>query len=572
MSVVKGPVAAFEDWSGGNWGSKGSINADPNQIRAVNMQVYANGSIGPRPGWKELPATVGTAPAPAASGMFRTIWVPGDSTFTNGILLFIARGTAAATKLYDPTTGTWTASTLGVMNSADGPAETNAGSVAYLNPSQLVVKATDIYNPITDVDAAITYPSSFAPNQSVFYRERMYSWGDATFPNRVYYSDAAAFSTFTAGNFFDVGSGGATAASRPAIRGLWPLREGMLILTTANKNQRQPWFEWWYLTGANPVSGSLRRLGYGKGPSYPALCTEYNSKVIGLDFDRFFGGWVHDGSNVDLNILSHLRNNFDSPSFLAGRNAISGYMQPFIVLPYISKTYGDPTATLPSGFGEHFLNGLQAWVLVNGVWTQELWWEGVTDITLTSGFPYLQGITTFHGDKMIAATCTSSDGNGAYRFWSRDICLNRPVIASVDTWSQAIESNSDTTSTGQISRLYLPEIVAPSAAGIRATRVVVEFDYWKNSNFLPASTASMAIQVCGRSLEGGPQYATDEQTSDTGWNLADSSGFIPLRGRYVFDLPEVPFTGMVQLRFTSVINIAFWKVFVYTEVDTEDPS
>ena len=44
------PLIVYDDFRGGDWGNKGSKLAAKNEFRALNMLVYRDGQVGPRPG------------------------------------------------------------------------------------------------------------------------------------------------------------------------------------------------------------------------------------------------------------------------------------------------------------------------------------------------------------------------------------------------------------------------------------------------------------------------------------------------------------------------------------------
>lgn len=579
MTAIKRSVV-YNDWTAGSWGAKGSVRAaeeDPKPYRAINLQVYSNGSLGPRPGWK-LVSTTGTAPAPA-SGFAHALtrWIPYTGT-TYGYLLF-GSGVAAETKRLNLDTLAWATSTLGSLTAYvdDGLQEMNPVSICWLNTKQVVVGGTKVYDIGADTVTTITFPSSFVPTHSCFYRDRHYVWGDATYPNRVYFSDAGSFTTFVAGQYFDVGSGGTTASTRARIHGMYPLRDGVLIYTTefafSSTNQRNVEGEWFILQGSNPVTGSLRQLGRGKVPSAASIAGIYNNNLIGMDYDTGRGVFVHDGSNLDVRSLAHLRPGYEMLSRGGSRAPVMLYGEPSLILPYaLAYTDSvDPTRSGTDPVGYQQEDGMQALALVHGTWTKELWWNGAIDKTITTVTPFVWNVSPFQADKLLAVTNASADGyTSTWRVYSRDVCLDRPG-KSDDTWSSGTETHADSTGSGVNCQLWLPSEQAPQGSGVKVMRVTVDFDYWKEATFNPASTADMTLKVRCQGLANGTATTMeyDPQNGSTGaFNfLPATTGRAPKRGRYTFFLPEMPYCAEFQVIFTSIRNCAIHTVTVDTLVE-----
>lgn len=576
MPAIEKKVQTYADWSGGNWGAKGGVVAateSPFNYRAINLQVYANGSIGPRPGWKLL-STTGTAPTSAnTTDYWGAIWLPSPNA-SSGKLLFVSRSTGASTRLLNMSTLAWEATFLGALSAVtvEGPVETNPGDFTYLNPQQLIVGANHIYNIESGADIAMSYPSSFAPTQTVFYKERLYAFGDATFQNRVYYSDYGAFSTFTAGNYFDVGSGGSAAETRPRIRAAWVIKDQLMFLTTTGTiSQIDPFVEIFALQGANAITGSLVRIAQGRGPLYPSTATVHRELVITLDHLQSRGAiLLSPGGGIETDALSYIRPGNDIYQFSAGRNGVSNYGEDSVFLPYIAKGTVDPSG---SGAVRNVSEvGMQAWALVHGVWTKEVWWEGAIAeaVDAATKTNLLYATLSFQGNKMIAITNAGAAGPnaGTWRVFTRDICLDRPSRTG-DTWSDATEPHSDLAGTpfGVDAQLWLPEEMAPLGTAVRVRKVTVEFDYWKHADYSPASTADFSVMVKYRGQKGGTQVdsVTQGGADDSFDYLTATTGFYPERGRRTFTFETSPWYGSYQVVFPTMRNVAFRKVTVEYE-------
>ena len=597
MPAIEKKLKVYDTWDGGNWGADGSINAakaSPFKYRAINLQVYANGSLGPRPGWNQL-APTGTPPsAESNSDFFGMLWLPTDQD-DNGILLFVSTISGADTVRLSINDMAYLTSTLGaVSGSSLGYTEGNSGSFTYINPSQVVVGAVKLYNPSANTVATITYPSSFVPQAAMFYKDRLYAWGDTTYPNRVYYSNFGAFSTFSAGDYFDIGTGGTTAATRSEIRGAWVLKDQLVFLVaTGAPTIRDSVGEFWTLQGPNPITGSLSRIYQGRTPRFPTFCAKHNEVLVGMDHGTGRGSMIISPQGVDNRALSYIRPGNERYQYSTARNVAATTGEEALIMPYVVKAQdddihgtiavdstdpgGDGFSTAVTGDAEL---GLQAWSLVHGVWTKELWWNGAvaeTQVNLTNTeTDLLFAVVPFLGDKLLAATNASTSGPdaGTWRIYSRDVCLDRPS-RTTDTWSEPTEPHTDLSGTpfGIKSSLILPEEMAEVGCGVRVHRVIVEFDYWKGSNFSPATTADFSMQVRYRGLDLGPDLDTDEFGGADGsfdYLVETGNRDTPMRGRRVFKLPEAALYGSFQVQFPSVRNVAFRKVTVlYEEKQTE---
>lgn len=566
----------YDDWSGGHWGTRGPFKADKNQYRAVNVQVYANGTIGPRPGWKLL-ETTGTAPAPSAgsgSEMYGMACVPG--TVDNGYLVFISKSDPTACKALDLDTNVW-GSALGIgAPPRDYLVETtNGGNVWSHQADWVLVGATDYENLRTASSGAISYPDSFAPRMSVAYKNRMYSWGDSTYTNRIYYSANGNFGSFTSGDYFTISLAG-------TIVNAWSLGDSLLILVlTAAIGGAQPEGEWWSLTGANPLTGTLRLLSKDTWPAAAVHSTVYKNTMVFQDSLYDHGIMAHNGSELNTSGLSHLTASYGNKRRGAiSTGAVSTVGEPAIVLPYNIGVAGasstgsaDPTGDV---IGDYYDNGTQAWEFVNGVWTKAVYWNGATEVDYPLSF--FRGVVPWDSYKLIAATNDTEVGSGEYKFFTRDLTLNRPV-RTANTYSDPLEEHPDVPSTllGEVppNILWLPAIQSEIGGGVRIRRVIVDVDYWKGSDMVPADIADLQCSVANYRLEDGWFAETEVQTSDsTGFETttlgSDNVSLNPRQARIIFRFEDTPFYSACAVRFANLRNIAIDRVTVdYFEQEGE---
>jgi hypothetical protein len=93
--------AVFDDWSGGGFFNNGSFRGE-GRFRSLNMQTYANGSIGPRPQFRKLEqsADAGSSIPSIAAAFYPNLkwgggwsgWAP--TGWTYGAVIFATKATA----------------------------------------------------------------------------------------------------------------------------------------------------------------------------------------------------------------------------------------------------------------------------------------------------------------------------------------------------------------------------------------------------------------------------------------------------------------------------------------------
>jgi hypothetical protein len=568
----------YADWSGGSWGSDGAVVAateQPFKYRALNLQVYTNGSIGPRPGWR-LFDTTGAPPATTggSNDYFGSLWVPNGGY---GKLLFVSASTAAATRLLDlgGFPASWSDSALDNLSQTDGNiAETNRGDFTFINPQAVIIGARRWYNPVTNAaPTTITYPSSFNPQKTVFYKDRVYAFEDATYLNRVYYSDFGTFDTFSAGNYFDLGVGNTSAATRPTILGAWVVKDQLLFLVSpSGVSTIDSYTELWALQGPNAITGSLVRIAKGRGPQYGTEAVIHHEFVVALDMTFQRGAIVMSPTGYDSKTLDAIRPGNEAYRYASngvGKNAVSLYGEDALILPYRIPSFFDASAVTPNPVGNNDEAGMQAWELVHGVWTKSIWWNGARpEIEGGTNINLVFATLPFMGDKLLTVVNPSGDLSGTWSVLSRDLCLDRPARID-DTWSDPSETYSGLTNSpfGVNCQLWLPEEMAPLGFGVRVNKVTVEFDYWKSTAYSPVSTADFSVKVKYRGQRGGAQVDTDTQGGPDGsfdYLTANATRY-PDRGRRTFTFISSPWYGSYQIVFPTMRNVAFRKVTVEYE-------
>lgn len=563
---MKQEIRVYDDWSGGHWGSIGPFKAPDNMYRSVNLQRYANGTLGPRPGWKLL-NTTGDAPAPASgtgSEFYGMLWVTGVTG--GGHLVFVSKSDSTATKRLNMDSLVWSSlSSIGAPTNDMLLGVPAGGNIHSHHADHILVGGHKWTNVNTDVGSYLTFPAGFSPRSSVPYKGRMYFWGDTTYKNRIYYSDATNPGIISTGNYFDVGFD-------RSVVGCWEMRDSLLILVlVGNIVGRQSAAEWWSLQGANPITGSLRRLMVGEWPYVPEYAIQFRDTLLWMDvlYDRGFH--LHNGTDLDSFSLIRLSGRTGSDT-VGGSASLTKptatYGEPSIVSPYVVTTGNtDPTGRV---IGKDHENGLQGWELVNGSWTKSSYWDGAVDEVVGNRVPFLWAITDWEGRRLIACTNTSLDGSGEFKFFSRDVTLNRPTAAS-DPFSDRQEDHSDipTAGGGLDCRLWLTPIQADEGSGVRITRVVVDFDYWNNGDYFP-NIPKIGARVVNYRQNRGWSGETQELVADLS-ALEESPGRLPGRGRYVFRFPDSAWYSASQVYFTALDNVAIDRVSVHYDRNPKEP-
>lgn len=490
------------------------------------------------------------------------LWVPGETG--GGHLVFVSYADSTATKKLPMDTLAWASlSSIGAPVNDMQLVVPGGGNIHTHHADHIVVGGQEWTDVSTDTGGTISFPDSFSPRASIPYKARMYYWGDSTYKGRVYYSDISNYANISSGNYFDVGF------DRSVVH-CWDLRDSLVILTLAgNIAGRQVFAEWWVLQGANPVTGTLRRLTKGEWPYVPEYAVQYRDSLLWLDALYDHGLMVHNGTDLDTTALARLVARSGSDTVNAASQLMkptATYGEPSVILPYRVSSFEDTTATV---IGDFYENGLQAWELVNGVWTKASYWNGATEEVVDNGVPFLWAVTDWGGNRLIAATNPSSDGSGEFKFFCREVTLNRPSTTN-GTYNDADEEHADIASSGDglDCRLWLTPIQADEGSGVRVTKVVVDFDYWQ-SNFYPAG-AGMSAKILNFRQNRGWSGETEELTADFSI-LEDSTNVLPSRGRYVFRFPDTGWYSASQVYFTSLRNVAIDQVAVHFDRNPQEP-
>mgnify|MGYP003650916584 FL=1 len=241
MGVKRG-VRRFDKWSSGSGGSR---DLDTVEYNSVNGQVYENGTFGPRPGWKDFATTDGTrVSAPASDDIVGFQWFRGTNN-SESVIVGFADATDGTDFKYDTVALSSGAYSSGATVEVDHsystkfhPPEFDSFPMWNTWNDGFSLTALGPYLAVAGTSTPGTFTASGVPPSrvaSVVYRDRTYAYGIESFPGRIYYSDAADYTTYQTASFFDVNG---------AVTGMWPVKNALLI---ARKDDR-----WMVLTGVSP--------------------------------------------------------------------------------------------------------------------------------------------------------------------------------------------------------------------------------------------------------------------------------------------------------------------------------
>jgi len=346
------------------------------------------------------------------------------------------------------------------------------------------------------------------------WRDRLYfaSHDNDTETQRIWYSDAGAFTTVGASSYFDVGYWW-------PIWSMTPIRNGLLIGTQGAG--------WWVLTGS-PATGTLRQV-YTRGE-----CDRPPSLVVD-DMERcwFFPQnerplAVTNGSTWDFDTYEHL--------FLPGTEHHGDF------------SYGnrDVMFTTVNSSGS---NGNKILSMHNDVWVKS-----------TAGVNIDGPITRYSADYFLLASGGSGDsstGTAADFYWY-DCSLERPGFASDDNAQPGDGSTTPVNAT-----LNTPEWVEPSGHMVRVRSVTFDFIKYDTGS---ASTNNITCTVRSTS-----KYQSSGDVDSTAISWSETPGSASTSGisdRYQMNF-HTPWAGGFQLRLSALRGVKIKGITVEYESEGE---
>jgi hypothetical protein len=587
--------ATFDDWSGGGFFNNGAFRS-PGRFRSLNMQTYANGSIGPRPQLRKMSqiADAGSS-IPSTTSYTRMKWGGGWSSaapsgWSYGAVLLVSdpddAGNCRAIRLYnDGTAEYFTTQELGTTVGGDDLLPSNeATGIHAVKPvvdgSLPVYFGSLTYDPVADAVADATPhvigATDFIHTKLVLYKNRMYGWGPSAAADREYvvYSrddDLSDFSgTDNAGNFrLSVAPG----SFEPALpRGMWALGSGLLVFTSEGTVGRTSGYEsvgdfyadfgrWYMITGPNIDAGTLTPLGYDSGPQFHSLAVIHDGNLL---FPIAGEGWaVHDGNKLDKSSLGNLkpRQVDDEGRRISWLHPFSVRNEPSLFLPFI-QSGNDPTSVAQTGaeprYGEFYASGYGGLEFVNGVWTEHLYLHGHGN---------LAHFESFDQNKVYMIHLDSEDDGATFypQIWTRDITLNRPStttdLEARNPFSNGVEEDYVYDSFGNGSGLgerymvcYLEtaEWHATDYGSVTPETLIIDYDYWNSEYF--NDDCGFDVEITYRDQRNnGKQTIQINTTRITPPETSET--IFPKRGREILNIPRMS-CGTFQIRAINIKDVA----------------
>lgn len=274
-------VRIYNKWRQGPGAAMGD---DDTEYNASNAQVYEDGTLGPRPGWRLLSTSNSSKVHDGATDSNHGVVWFRQTDDEEGLLVVFRDGSTTKYDTLSLENNTWYAGGTIDDHSFGSELHDNAYDDANAFPcwnDGFLLTALGPYLGIaTNTNAGtFTVPASMPdgqPRMVTIYRERAYYYGFASAPGRVYYSVAANYANWDDGteagssswagatSFFDVNIDSGEYAG--AVTGMWSVKNALLI---SRKDDR-----WLVLTGTSPVNGTLRELGRDQAAEIERLQAE----------------------------------------------------------------------------------------------------------------------------------------------------------------------------------------------------------------------------------------------------------------------------------------------------------
>lgn len=544
--------------------------ANTKQYTAQNMQVYENGTIGPRPWlriWPSANYTVNDALLnsswcqwrPSTTDSKGQLWVgylrnPGDSLNNVWYYNFPTSAWVAHTGIDSYVTSKSDgAIQWGTINDWDSTGVRIGSSVNVVMPPDSWIFGGEGGVDSTDTAFDITWTD--ATNSIVnfcLYRDRVWGWHspDASTdpPNRLYYTDAGSYVLSSAGGYFDIGA----ASEGYYIVGAWAMRESLLIAMSDGG--------WWVFTGT-PEQGSLRFIGNYVVPAHGACVAVLDNAAW---FISPYGGQVciASPSGVDTTSAGDIYpwiGDIRWSIYHDCRGMASQQQQSVHLSTYRNEQ-------------DQWFDGIE---FVNGTWTYCGYGKDRFSDT-SSNLGYFRDSAVVGNGNAYAFLMDDPDtpspgsGNAAEaQVYTRDIVLNRPSRKS-DYWSDSLEYAAGDEATGLARGGLRLAPFGPPGEEVRVRQVTVDFQYWYDTGNTVYETPDMRCVLLDGSAEGvelidtfvGSDLATFESVS------LPEDYTLPLESRWIFRFPieDQDFRKSVQVQIDDILSLAVERVIVDYEV------
>lgn len=570
----------YNAWRAGSTFAKGvntSRDVSQDAYQSTNMQVYSNGTLGVRPWMRKWP----DAGYPNTTGLgtdFRGMhWHPpylndNTSLIPGCLVLNNTASTRYSSRyfLYPGYSGDrWVNTTFPVAfashpqpykgNNSGYTLTKAGGDSAVLSPGIVIYDGFATYSGLLDNYAAISWstPSGFNPRYSAEYKERVYYWGDTSSPTMIVYSDASAPTTVSSSTqFFKTGSSDATGAV--GVIAAFGLRDSLMLFDSTG--------EWFALSGASPVTGTLRSIGRAATPAYLPGGVAFRNAVWFLSrFANDSGVSVASPQGVDSVSLDYIRPANDYGWDDVGvepLRALASHEMDALMLPYLRHASSNGA------------DGFQSIDMINNSWSHSSYWNTSLDTGGrgggSSGDVEFADVAMVDQKYMFVLTDeenTTNVGSDYVQLYSRDIVLDRPSKGN-DLYSDSVESigyagGSVTTGAGHVK---LAAFTPPSNNQSRVLSVTVDFDFWADDDTqyaVPGFTVSAITAGVG----APGTSATAETQTFSGSGLTATQEFATV----TYNFGDTPFGAQSLVELTGIQGVAFHRVTVEYEIRPNTP-
>ena len=591
MPTEQPEVVTYRDWKSGPWHSLGP-DYGPNEghnYDSVNMQVYANGSLGPRPCLVSICNSIDLWQGADDSKFKGCFWYQVDD-FAGGPLSVLADSDARFQMVegesnqyafdHSAAANTYISVDLAtfrtplkparylVAGHADSP-ESMISSMPYqrLGDKNVIVggdgyftdlddTGSDAYQDITAGTAGSTneYPANWDPAALFSWRDRFWSWGDYDSGsnhngNRIHYSGVGTPSTWQANDYIDVG-----ADPNLPIVGAWQVFDSLLIAMADSR-----WYK--YTFTDSPDFGEIRYVGTKIIPDFFVTAATTGQAIVYAT--RQTGIVVATKDKIDDQAFKYItvpQDGDDSQDifFLRG---MAAHAHNAICLPYQVKTV---SAAAPN----NVYKGDRSIDQVNGVWTQHLYFGTGDDSVLETSFVDAVPMGNDHWG-FFAVDTHNTSGTNDDTLYVRPVTLNRPSN-NADAFSDESEVATHTTDTDNRFEgtvwlsTYRPE--EKNTAAIE--KVIIDFDFWNSTGF-----TTPAFTVKADCVHEGDEISTITVGSLDASELSATGGtsYVPKRGRVVLRPTRMPLSSQINISITGINSVAFKEISVVYAIQSQNP-
>jgi hypothetical protein len=457
VSETKYAAYGVDDWMKGDRGTAHPSNTD--KAKMVNVRVYRDGSLGPRPRW-EFDGSTNTG-----TGVNARIWPARyryGGGFSPGVSGFVVVGVGVL-DFYE--WGNTVDRPYAEYTGLDSPAASLESQHTRIDETRWVIggQLIDLAGPspatpktiaLTEISATID--PAFAGSDNVYIRGaaqhqgRTFYWGSIfsgtsySARNRLWYSDPYAPVTFSSATQYIDFDGG-------TIEGALSLGANLFVWTSAA--------EWFVIQGrGNPADATVNAIGPGRRPLLGRPPARLDNTALFFSSDLLALIVLTEDGSMDEVVLGHLGARTATPSF---------------------EVLSAVTWLAPAADGEInavilTMEGANARSMHNGVWTTEDW-----NIAQDSTFPNSEQVGVCpQGNAEMLATYRHPSG-GTWDVYIRESVIDKPQLAG---------SGSDETF---VCTLGLPRMIEPNS-NLRVRSVTIDCRTWSATNPLPSLAVSVA--------------------------------------------------------------------------------